>query len=63
MTKQVVQEIYLKYLSQSSNKSLGLVGSHENGHDNSGGHPNYHNDSHDNTPGAQNRLLKKRATN
>ena len=63
MTKQVVQEIYDKYLSQSSVECSGETSVHENEHDNSGGHPDYHNNSHDNTPGARQMVLKKRETN
>ena len=50
MIKQAVQEIYKEYLSQASTEYLDEISVHENGHDNSGGHPNYHNDSHDNMP-------------
>ena len=51
MTKQAIQDVYKEYLSQSSIGFLDEISAHENGHDNSGGHPDYHNDSHDNTPG------------
>lgn len=59
MTKQVVQEIYDKYLSQSSVECSGETSVHENEHDNSGGHPDYHNNSHDNTPGLYKSMSKK----
>ena len=62
MTKQTVQEIYKEYWSQSSIGFSDVMGIHENEHDNSGGHPDYHNDSHDNTSGARQMVLKKRAT-
>lgn len=62
MTKQAIQDIYKEYLSQSSIGFLDEISVHENGHDNSGGHPDYHNDSHDNTPGVRQMVLKKRAT-
>lgn len=62
MAKQDIQDIYKKYLSQSSTECLDEINAHENGHDNSGGHPDYHNDSHDNTPGVRQMVLKKRAT-
>lgn len=44
-------ELYKKYLIQANQEKLCISnGYHDNGHDNSGGHPNYHNDTHDNTP-------------
>ena len=51
MTKQAIQDVYKEYLSQSSIGFLDGISADENEHDNSGGHPDYHNDAHDNTPG------------
>lgn len=50
MIKQIVKNSYKEYLSQSSINNTDGIYLHENEHDNSGGHPNYHNDTHDNTP-------------
>lgn len=38
-------------MAQANQNQLGMNCYHENGHDNSGSHPDYHSDSHDNTPG------------
>lgn len=43
-------DLYETYINQGSNLLISSKGYHENEHDNSGGHPDFHNDSHDNTP-------------
>lgn len=58
-----VLELLKIYQLQSSIGFSDVMGVHENEHDNSGGHPDYHNNSHDNTPGSHQKVLKKRATN
>ena len=63
MSRQAVQEIYKEYLSQSSIGYLDEINAHENEHDDSGGHPDYHNDSHDNTPGVYKAVLKNSDNN
>ena len=53
--------LYELYLAQASEK---INSYHENGHDNSGGHPDYHCNQHDNTPSRMMRLvLTKDVTN
>ena len=49
--KFAVIKLYKIYMAQANQNKLGMNCYHENGHDNSGSHPDYHSDSHDNTPG------------
>jgi hypothetical protein len=56
--------LYEFYLAQASEKITEMNSYHENGHDNSGGHPDYHCNQHDNTPSRMMRLvLTKDVTN
>lgn len=54
-------ELLKLYQVLSSIEFSNIMGVHENEHDNSGGHPDYHNDSHDNMSGGRQMVLKKRA--
>lgn len=56
--------LYDLYLKQAGQKNIEMNSYHENGHDNSGGHPNFHCNQHDNTPSRMMRLvLTKNGTN
>ena len=49
--------LYDLYLEQAGQKNIEMNSYHENGHDNSGGHPNFHCNQHDNTPSRMMRLV------
>ncbi len=56
--------LYELYLKQSGQEIFDMSSCHENNHDNSGGHPDYHCNQHDNTPDRMKRLiLIKNVTN
>ncbi len=50
-------ELFKIYLNQTFKKNENQRSIHDDGHDNSGGHPDYHNDSHDNITGIINGIM------
>lgn len=55
--KLLLLSLYETYLEQSGQKDIEITNSHENDHDNSGGHPDFHCNQHDNTPGKMKGLI------
>lgn len=56
-------ELFKIYLNQTFKKNENQRSIHDDGHDNSGGHPDYHNDSHDNVTSELRINLVKHETN